>query len=171
MTKKRMVLILALLCFQFINYSFSQITFENVNGIKASYTIEIPSNYKKYENIGANIDLKFANIEGASIVTCVKQLPSGTKDSQIKDMAIPSDAWVIDNAKANGMENFMLIKRGLITINGRLSYYLYYTFDDLYFHSITQIRNGKSINLTYTCDYSKKANYMPYIFRIVNSLK
>lgn len=150
---------------------FSQVTFKTVQGYKANYSITIPSNYFTKDAIGANVDLKFANSEGASIVTVVRTLPNGVKESDIDQMNIPSDQDFIDQLEANGMQNITVIKRGFIDLNGVRSYFAYYRDTELYYHTITQFRKGKLINLTYTCENVKRETYMPYIFRVVNSLK
>ncbi|MFM2338180.1 MAG: hypothetical protein RL115_1373 [Bacteroidota bacterium] len=150
---------------------FSQVSFTTVQGQKANYTLSIPSSYLYDKAIGVNVDLKYNNEEGASIVTVVKKLPSNIKESDIDQMSIPSDQDFIDQLESNGLQNIRVIKRGFIHINGVRSYFAYYRNTYVYFHSITQIRKGKIINLTYTCEYLKKDAYMPYIFRVVNSLK
>ena len=61
--------------------------------------------------------------------------------------------------------------QGYIYINGRKSFFVYYKDYNLYYHTITQFRRGKLINLTYACENSRRDSYMPYIFRVVNSLK
>jgi hypothetical protein len=153
------------------NTSIAQKTFQTVRGNKAHYTIEVPSDYSAKDKIGANIDLKYVNSEGASIVTTVRILPDGVKDEQITEMGSLSDAEVVNQLEANGMENVTLIKRGFLTINNVKSYFMYFTDETLYYHSINQFKRGKIINLTITCEYSKKGTYMPYIFRVTNSLK
>lgn len=150
---------------------FSQVTFKTVQGSKANYSISIPSNYYVKDAIGANVDIKYANSEGASIVTVVRTLPSGVKESDIDQMSIPSNQEFIDQLEGNGMQNITVIKRGFIEINGVRSYFAYYRDTELYYHTITQFRKGKLINLTYTCENAKRETYMPYIFRVVNSLK
>lgn len=153
------------------NISTAQKSFQTVRGSKANYTLEIPSDYYSKEKIGANIDLKYVNSEGASVITTVKKLPDGVSDRQIDDMNDATDNQIINQLEANGMESVTLIKRGFLTINNVKSFFMYYTDGTLYYHSITQFKNGKIINLTYTCEYQKKSSYMPYIFRVTNSLK
>jgi hypothetical protein len=46
---------------------FSQTTFKTVQGSKANYSISVPSNYYSKDAIGANVDIKYANSEGASV--------------------------------------------------------------------------------------------------------
>jgi hypothetical protein len=82
-----------------------------------------------------------------------------------------SDDEFIDIMESMGSQNITLIKRGFIYINGVKSFYAYYRDLDLYYHSITQFKNRKNFNLTYTCAYQDKDSYMPYIFRVVNSIK
>jgi hypothetical protein len=155
--------------------SFAQAEFTTKSGKKASYTIEIPDNFIAKEAIGANIDLKFSDENGASIITVVKKLPSGITDGQIIEMSYPSDAAVKNQLEASGFEGVNIIKRGMTIVNGINTYYQYYTANIngtiLYYHSLNQFKNEKQIVLTITCEYSKKFSYMPYIFRVVNSLK
>ena len=155
----------------FVVQVHSQVTFKTIAGNKANYSISIPANYTSKTAIGANVDLKYVNSEGASIVTVVRTLPNGVKESDIDQMNIPSNQEFIDGLEANGLQNITVIKRGFIDINGVRSYFAYYRDTELYYHTITQFRKGKLINLTYTCENSKRENYMPYIFRVVNSLK
>lgn len=150
---------------------FSQVSFKKVQGSKANYSLTIPPGYSPREAIGANVDIKYADAEGASIVTVVKSLPSGVKESDISQMAVLSDYEVVDQLESMGLQNITIIKRGFIEINGVRSYFSYYRDTDLYYHTITQFRKGKIINLTCTCDNNRRSSYMPYFFRIVNSLK
>lgn len=149
--------------------------FDIQKGKKANYTIEIPSSFVAKSPIGANVDLVYVDKNGSSVITTVGTLPSGVRDEQIVEMSNLSDYQVVETIEANGMEGISLIKRGFITVNNVKSYYVYYTSSDrlstLYYHSINQFKRGKMINLTITCEYSSKGSYMPYIFRIVNSLK
>jgi len=153
------------------NESISQTTFKTIRGSKAIYSISVPSNYQSKEAIGANIDIKYVNSEGASIVTVVKKVPSSFSGFDISAMTNPSDYEVVQQLESNGMQNITIIKRGMILINGIRTYYAYYQDLENYYHTINQIRKGKLINVTYTCNYSKKETYMPYIFRVINSLK
>lgn len=150
---------------------YSQVIFRLIQGSKANYSISIPNNYYLKESIGANVDLKYVNSEGASIITVIRNLPEGVIESDINQMSVPSDQEIINIHESNGLENISIIKRGFIIINGVRSYITYYRSTDLYYHSITQFRKGKIILLTYTCEFSKKDLYMPYIYRVVNSLR
>jgi len=104
-------------------------------------------------------------------VTVVKKVPSSFSGFDISAMTNPSDYEVVQQLESNGMQNVTIIKRGMILINGIHTYYAYYQDLENYYHTINQIRKGKLINVTYTCNYSKKETYMPYIFRVINSLK
>jgi hypothetical protein len=163
---------LALFCMLLLNnLVYSQVSFKKVQGNKANYSLTIPPDYFSREAIGANVDLKYADSEGASIVTVVKSLPSGVRESDIEQMALLSNQEVVDQLESMGMQNITIIKRGFIVINGVRSYFSYYRDIDLYYHTITQFRKGKIITLTCTCDNNRRSSYMPYIFRVVNSLK
>ena len=150
---------------------FCQITFKTVRGTKANYSISIPDNYFIKETIGGNVDIKYANLEGASIITVIRILPDGVTENDIQQMNTPTDQEFVNALESNGLQNVSVIKRGFLIINGINSYFAYYKDTELYYHTITQFRKSKLINLTYTCEYSKKSLYMPYIFRVVNSLK
>jgi len=63
--------LIALLFLLFVIQVHSQITFKTIAGSKANYSISIPSNYTSKTAIGANVDLKYVNSEGVSIVTVV----------------------------------------------------------------------------------------------------
>ena len=149
----------------------SQMLFNKVFGKKAAYSIEVPKQYYTKEAIGANVDIKYINSVGASIITVVKTLPSDIRESDINHMNDQSDYEFIDEMEAMGMQNISVIKRGFIYLNGIKSHYAYYRDNNLYFHSITQFKSHKILNLTYTCEYQNKDSYMPYIFRVVNSIK
>lgn len=149
----------------------AQIPFQTVSGIKGNYTLDIPPNYSPKISFGANIDLKFVNPEGASIITVVKKLPDGLSENSIDAFNDISDQQLIDQFESYGSENISIINRGFIKINNVNSYFIYYTDGVLYHHSIFQWKNGINLNFTYTCEYKKKALFMPYIFRVTNSLK
>ncbi|MCW3108270.1 MAG: hypothetical protein JWQ09_2776 [Segetibacter sp.] len=150
---------------------YAQVSFKTVYGKKANYSITIPSNYIVKEAIGANVDMKYVNSEGASIVTVVKTLPAEIKESDIEQMNLQTNQEFKDGLEATGLQNVTVIKRGLMDINGVRTSYAYYRDSELYYHSIMQFRKGKLINLTYTCENAKRETYMPYVFRVVNSLK
>ena len=149
----------------------SQMIFKKVFGKKATYSIEVPKQYSIKEAIGANVDIKYVDSYGASVITVVKKLPQGASEKDINQMNQISDFEFIDIMESMGSQNISLIKRGFIYINGVNSFYAYYRDLDLYYHSITQFKKGKNFNLTYTCAYQQKDSYMPYIFRVVNSIK
>jgi hypothetical protein len=149
----------------------SQMLFNKVFGRKATYSIEVPKQYSIREAIGANVDIKYVDKYGASVITVVRNLPQGASEKDINQMNEISDYEFIDIMESMGSQNITLIKRGLIYINGVKSFYAYYRDHNLYYHSITQFKKRKNFNLTYTCAYEDKDSYMPYIFRVVNSIK
>ena len=151
--------------------SRAQIPFNRVIGKKANYSLDVPGNYFSKSAIGANVDIKYINSEGASIITVVKSLPSDVRESDIKHMNDPSEYEFVEEMESMGLQNISLIKRGFLVVNGVKSHFAYYRDNDLYYHSITQFKNRKILNLTYTCEYRSRDLYMPYIFRVVNSLR
>lgn len=159
------------LIFGLQNSLTAQKKFQTVRGSKADYTLDIPSGYSAEESIGLNIDLKYADKEGASIITTVKKLPRGVTDEQVVDLNNMTDKQIVNQLESLGMENITIIKKGFLQINSMNSYFLYYTDGNLYHHTLTQFKEGNIFNLTITCEYSKKSIYMPYIFRVINSLK
>jgi len=162
---------LAFICLLIGNIVIAQVSFKTVLGKKANYKISIPSDYIAKTIIGENVDLKFTNSEGATIVTVVNKLPVEYNDNDILEMEKLSNNEVIEQFEARGMFNVTLLKKGILKINGVNSFYTYCHDNLLYYHSITQFKKGKIINLTYTCEYSKLNSYSAYIFRVVNSLK
>jgi hypothetical protein len=82
-----------------------------------------------------------------------------------------SNEALINQLSFGGTERVKLLKRKFEVINGRNSFVLDYKDSELYTHSIMQYRNGKIIHLQYTCPLEKKSSYLPYIFRVSNSLK
>lgn len=155
--------------------SMGQVSYSAERGKKANYTIEIPSTFVAKPVIGANVDLKFGNAVGASIVTVVRQLPVGMPDNFIKQLPNQTEYQAKEQMEASGLEDVTIIKRGIVVINGVESFYNYYTTKvdgvTLYYHSISQCVNRKMIVLTLTCEYSEKYSYMAYFNRVVNSLK
>ena len=166
----KLTIIISMISFMTTNI-YSQVIFKTIRGYKADYSISIPEKYFPRQAIGANIDIKYANSEGASIITVVKNLPAGIDEGDIKQMNSPTDQEFVDVLESSGMQNVSVIKRGFMVINGVNSYFAYYREAELYHHTVTQYRKGKSIHLSYTFDYSKKGSYMPYVFRVINSLK
>lgn len=162
---------LSCICLLIGNILVAQVSFKAVLGKKANYKISIPSDYIAKTIIGENVDLKFTNSEGATIVTVVNILPTEYNDNDILEMEKLSDYEVIEQFEARGMFNVTLLKKGILKINGVNSFYTYCHDNLLYYHSITQFKKRKIINLTYTCEYSKLNSYSAYIFRVVNSLK
>jgi hypothetical protein len=151
--------------------SHGQITFIDIYSKKASYKISIPPNYTIKEAIGLNVDLKFVNEQGFSIVSVVKNGPPGIKSSDINFMNDASDYEIKENLEASGARNIKILNKGVIDVNNHPSAFTYYTDGELYYHSITQFRKGKILNLTYTCTLQQRDITMPYIFRVINSLK
>lgn len=155
---------------------WSQVKFKIVYGNKANYQIEIPTTFKSDENkIGPNVDLKFGDLMGISLVTVVKKLPNGVRDEQLKEMAEITDEQFVYLTEADGFENVKLISRHFKSINAITSYVIQYTAwsidETIYFYNVNQFYKGKMFAMTFTCSYSKKYNLLPYINRIVNSLK
>ena len=151
--------------------SSAQISFLKISGKKANYSIEVPGDYYIKSAIGANVDIKYINSDGASIITVVKNLASDVRESDINHMNDPSDFEFVEEMEAMGLQNISVIKRGFLYINGNKSHYAYYRDNYLYYHSITQLKNRKILNLTYTCEYRSRDLYMAYIFRVVNSIR
>jgi hypothetical protein len=146
------------------------------SGTKATYTIQIPESFKTYTTtIGANIDLIFGDITGASIITVVRNISSDYTGDLLDEMASATIEELKNELEANGVENVNILKKGLTNINGRKTFYQYYTAnangESQYYHSIVQVIKNKLIALTQSCVNSKKSNYMPYFFRTLNSLK
>jgi hypothetical protein len=149
----------------------AQASFKTVRGTKANYTISIPSDYQPKSAIGANVDLKYANTEGAGIIVVILKLEAGTKSDDVVIMNSTTDSQFVEQLEARGLMNVRVIKRGFIDINGIKSYYAYYRDDEIYYHTITQFIQGKLLNLTYSCLYPQRDLYMPYMFRVMNSIK
>lgn len=166
--------IIAIIFLLFSYSSIGQVEFITKSGNKAKYRIEVPVSFKERATVGANIDLKFADANGASIITVVRKLPNGVGDKRIVEMSYPTNEAIMNQLEAGGLENVSIIKRGMTTINGVTTYFQYYTSNVngviLYYHSLNQFYNGNMIVLTITCEYSNKFSYLPYINRITNSL-
>ena len=154
-----------------INFSitFAQQIFKTITGNKTKYSLSIPSSYIKKETIGTNVDLKYINIEGASIITIVKDLPNYNSD--ISQMRNISNEEFVNELSFGATEEVQILKREFTIINGVTSFILDYKDSELYTHSIMQYRKSKSILLIYTCPLNKKSSYLPYIYKVSNSLK
>ena len=162
------IFILAITCSLKIN---AQQSYKTVKGIKLNYSLTIPSNYDKKEAIGTNVDLKFVNQEGASIIIIVKNIPTTNSKNDIFQMNNISNEEFVNDLSFGGTEEVEILKRSFTLINNVNSFILDYKDSELYTHSIMQYRNGKSILLNYTCPVNKKSSYLPYIFKVSNSLK
>ncbi|MEI7829690.1 MAG: hypothetical protein WCI31_07960 [Prolixibacteraceae bacterium] len=160
-----------LVCFFSIIDSHGQIPFITVHGSKANYSITIPEDYVPKTIVGSNVDLKYANEVGASIVTVVTKAPYGAKESDLQQLANTPNSQLISQLESTGLENIAIINKGLRQINGVTSYFAYYRSKVLYHHVITQLVNGVIVSLTCTCDYQFKDSYLPYINRVANSLE
>lgn len=159
------------LIFLFALNNNAQSRFAKINGTKANYSIEVPDNYYLKSAIGVNVDIKYVDSYGASIITVIKNLPPDASERDIDHMNDLTDYEFIDQMESMGMQHLTLIKRGFIYLNGIKSHYAYYHDGDLYYHSITQFKKRKILNLTYTCEYIRKDSYMPFVFRVVNSIR
>lgn len=159
-----------LLLISFSSSIYSQTTFKTVRGSKTNYSISIPSDYYVLENRG-NIDINYANSEGASINVVVKDLPEGVTEKDITEMSKLTNQQFINQLESGGIFNASVIDRGLIYINGVKSDFKCFKTDQLYYYSVMQFRKGKLICLTYTCSYDDRNNYIKTIKRVVNSLK
>ena len=151
--------------------SNAQVSFKTVYGKKANYSLSVPSNYVIKSAIGANVDIKYADKYGASIITVVRNMSAVVSDSDIDQLNEASYSDIKESLESTGLQNITVINKGYTYINGRKSFFVYYKDYNLYYHTITQFRKGKLINLTYACENSRRDSYMPYIFRVVNSLK
>jgi len=164
------LIILVVIIFNKSN-SFAQETFDKVNGIKGNYSLFIPSSYSKKETIGTNVDLKYINLEGASIITIVKKISNANTRNDIYQMKNISNEEFVNELSFGGTEEVEILKRNFTLINNVNSFILDYKDSELYTHSIMQYRNGKSILLIYSCPVNKKSTYLPYIYKVSNSLK
>lgn len=152
--------------------TYAQVPYTTVQGKKTKYSIDVPSNYTSKQATGSNVDLKYVNSEGTSIVVVVAPVPNGSaSENDIEQMMSISDEKWKDMLESRGMENVTIIKRGIIKINGVKSNFCYYKDSELYFHTIMQIRDNKFVTLTITCLYNKKGLNLAMINRVVNSLK
>lgn len=159
-----------LICLLILQNVIAQVAFKTVYGVKAKYSISVPSEYYSKASIGSNVDLKFTNSDGASIVTVITNAPPGTSESDLQQMANAPDRDLIRQLEVTGLENISIINKGPRQINGVNSYYAYYRSRVLYHHVITQLVKGMIFSLAYTCEYRLKDSYLPYINRVSNSL-
>ncbi len=147
-----------------------QIIFNDIYGKKASYKISVPSSYTLRQAVGANVDLKYVNNQGFSIVTVIKKGPPGIKPDDIKFIVEQTNYDIKEGLEATGLSNLTILNKGITEINGHPTAFIYYTDGELYFHAITQFRKGNIANLTFTCTLREKNSNLAYIYRVVNSL-
>lgn len=169
------------LSFWALSSLIAQTEFARVSGKKATYSIEIPDNFTYKPPIGKNIDLNYLDNQGNSINTVVMDLPPGIKDGDVSKVYME----ITENEYAQGLEsmgltNVKVIKRGTIYINDIESFHYQYTTtvyysggikDVRYHYVVSQFRNGKLLQVQYVCEFDKKDLHLPYINRVMRSLK
>ena len=121
---KKTILSLLIISIGVSTNSLADSKFCTVLGLRASYSLEIPCDYKLQNSIGKNVDLRYADLQGASVVMVVKQLATNTPDNQIRQFENISIKELRYSIEANGVENVKISKTGFLTINGRLSYFM-----------------------------------------------
>lgn len=160
--------------FYFSLFTFNlngQVSFKKINGIKANYSITIPENYSSKATIGLNVDFKYVNSDGASIVSLIKKIDKNLGDYELNELVEIDEIEFKNQLESTGLENLKINKRGFIEIDQRKTFYTIYNDGVTYFYSIIQFRSGTLVNITYSCLFQKRFEYLPVINRVLNSLK
>jgi hypothetical protein len=144
-----------------------------VKGKKANYKIEIPVNFIANDAIGKNIDLKYINInDGSSIITLIELLPDYINEEDIPELNKVSEHEIKNSLESAGLLNIKILKKGMIYINGKNSFYKISTCNnETYTYTITQFKNRKDVSLTFTCGVDRVSYYLPILYRVIHSLE
>ena len=140
---------------------------------KYSYTIEIPKGYSQEEIVGKNVDLKYVNDKGYSIVLVVKALPEN-ETASIDDMLSLSDDFWINMSPYSEMK---IIKKGTVYVDNTKGFFMSYTAKEvidkepLYYSNYMFIKNGVIYTLTANCNPNDIYDMRSVFFRLSNSLK
>jgi len=140
---------------------------------KYSYSIEIPKGYSQQEIVGKNVDLKYVNDKGYSIILVVKKLPQDAKGS-IDDMStVSNDTWI----KMSPFSEMKIIKKGSLFVDNTKGFFISYTAKEvidkepLYYNNYMFIKNSVIYTLTTTCKQEDIYDMRSVFFRVSNSLK
>ncbi len=140
---------------------------------KYSYSIEIPKGYSQEKIVGKNVDLKYVNDKGYSIVLVVKKLPQNEKASIDDMLALSDDFWI----KMSPYSDMKIIKKGTVFVDNTKGFFMSYTAkeiidkDPLYYNNYMFIKNGVIYTLTTTCKQEDIYDMRSVFFRVSNSLK
>lgn len=140
---------------------------------KYSYSIEIPKGYSQEKIVGKNVDLKYVNDKGYSIVLVVKKLPQNEKASIDDMLSLSDDFWI----KMSPYSDMKIIKKGIVFVDNTKGFFMSYTAkeeidkDPLYYNNYMFIKNGVIYTLTTTCKQEDIYDMRSVFFRVSNSLK
>lgn len=140
---------------------------------KYSYSIEIPKGYGQEEIVGKNVDLKYVNDKGYSIVLVVKKLPQNEKASIDDMLSLSDDFWI----KMSPYSEMKIIKKGTVFVDNTKGFFMSYTAKEvidkqpLYYSNYMFIKNGVIYTLTANCKKDDIYNMRSVFFRVSNSLK
>lgn len=138
-----------------------------VQGRKESYSVLIPEGYVAKKSIGTNVDLKYVNHHGCSVVTVVREILKKDFDKEV----MASDLEIKESLELSGHENVTIIKRGTRIENGVKTYVCIFEANGLYNYSVSKYFNKKLISLNYGVLLGFKDLYKMDAFKVSNSLK
>lgn len=138
-----------------------------VNGKKAHYSVLIPEGFIARQAKGANVDLKYVNNQGCSIVTVVLDQSKEVFDQEI----MQSDFETKNDLELNGLENVTIIKRGARIVDGVETYICIFDANNLHNYSVTKYIGKRVVNLNIGIPIRLKNLYKPDIFKVSNSFK
>lgn len=140
---------------------------------KYSYSIEIPKGYSQEEITGKNVDLKYVNDKGYSIVLVVKKIPENEKFSIDDMLEVSDDFWI----KILPYSEIKIIKKGTVFVDNTKGLFISYTAKEfidkepLYYSNYMFLKNGVIYTLTATCKQDDIYNMRSVFFRVSNSIK
>lgn len=141
---------------------------------KYSYSIEIPKGFISKDYIGKNVDFKYFDAKGNSIVIVVKRLLPKEEGLNIDDLLeIPNSDW-----EANlQMTNLVVKKKGIVYLDNQKGMFLHYTAKDdtknytIYYTNYFFIYNKHMYVLTAACEDTDLVEMGATFFRALQSFK
>ncbi len=139
---------------------------------KYLYSIEIPKGFSQMEIIGKNVDLKYGDEKGNSIIVIVKKLLPQEQAMTANDLLnIPNSYWETNLQ----LPNVKIKKKGKVSVDYQDGMFLHYTSKHdsesytLYYTNYLFIFNGYQYCLTATCEDTDLAKMQPIFFRALQS--
>ncbi len=140
---------------------------------KYGYSIQIPEGYNRQKIIGANVDLKYVNKHGGSVIMVVKKAPNA-KAPTIEDLLLlPDSFWL----KRFPYPEMKIIKKGKVFVDNTNGFFFTYIAKGsdqkifYFYHNYIFLKNGYIYTLTTSCQKSQVSDMRPLFFKVSHSLK